>query len=55
MVEYLYAQFGPDAYRELLIAYKAGVDPKVNYPLVLKTTPEEFYAGWLAFTKKKYC
>ncbi len=55
MVEYLYAQFGPDAYRQLLIAYKAGVDPKVNYPLVLKTTPEDFYAGWLAFAKKKYC
>lgn len=55
MVEYLYSRFGPDAYRQLLTAYKAGVDPKVNYPLVLKTTPEEFYAGWLAFAKKKYC
>lgn len=55
MVEYLYSRFGPDAYRQLLIAYKAGVDPKVNYPLVLKTTPDEFYTGWLAFAKKKYC
>jgi hypothetical protein len=55
MVEYLYARFGPDAYRQLLIAYKAGVDPKVNYPLVLKTTPDEFYADWLTFAKKKYC
>ncbi len=55
MVEYLYAQFGPDAYRQLLTAYKAGVDPKVNYPLVLKVTPDAFYSGWLAFAKKRYC
>lgn len=55
MVEYLYAQFGPDAYKQLLVAYKDRVDPPTNYPKVLKVTPEEFYAGWLAFAKKKYC
>ncbi len=56
MVEYLYAQFGgANAYKQLLTVYKAGVDPKVNYPQVLKVTPEDFYSGWLAFAKKKYC
>ena len=55
MVEYLYGTFGKDAYRDLLVVYRDGVDPKVNYPKVLKVTPEEFYAGWLASAKKKYC
>ena len=56
MVEYLYAQFGgANAYKQLLTVYKSGVDPKVNYPQVLKVTPEEFYSGWMAFAKKKYC
>ncbi len=55
MVEYLYATFGKDAYRDLLVAYKDGVDPKINYPKVLKVTPEQFYAGWMAAAKKKYC
>ncbi|MDP9266537.1 MAG: hypothetical protein M3O91_10540 [Chloroflexota bacterium] len=55
MVEYLYATFGNGAYRDLAIVYKDGVDPKVNYPKVLKVTPEQFYAGWMAAAKKKYC
>jgi hypothetical protein len=56
MVEYLYAQFGGAiAYKQLLTVYKAGVDPTVNYPQVLKVTPDQFYTGWLAFAKKKYC
>ena len=56
MVEYLYAQLGGlNTYKQLLTAYKAGVDAKVNYPLVFKMTPDEFYSGWLAFAKKKYC
>jgi hypothetical protein len=55
MIEYLYAQFGPDAYWNLMTAYQAGVDPKVNLPQVLKVTPDQFYAGWLEFAKKKYC
>lgn len=55
MVEYLYTRFGPDAYRQLLDAYKAGVDPNVNYPLVLKVSPGDFYADWLAFARTTYC
>lgn len=55
MVEFLHARFGPDAYRQLLEAYKSGVDPSVNYPLVLKVSPGAFYADWLAFAKKSYC
>lgn len=55
MVEYLYAQFGKDAYPRLLTAYKDGVNADVNFPKVLGVTPAQFYDGWLAFAKKKYC
>lgn len=55
MVEYLYAQFGPGAYKDLLVAYKDRVEPHVVYPKVLKLTPEDFYANWQAFAKRKYC
>jgi len=55
MVEYLYAQFGKDAYARLLTAYKDGVNADVNFPKVIGITPVQFYDGWLAFAKKKYC
>ena len=55
MIEYLYAQFGPDAYKKLLLAYKDLADPNKNLPAVLKVTPADFHAGWIAFAKKKYC
>ena len=55
MVEYLYATFKKDVYWELMAAYKDTVDPQVNYPKVLNVAPAQFYEGWLAFAKKKYC
>ncbi len=55
MVEYLYAQFGPNAYRDLLLAYKELADPNKNLPAVLKVTPEQFHTGWIAFARQKYC
>ena len=55
MVEYLYAQFGKDAYPKLLTAYKDGVNAEVNFPKVLGVTPTQFYDGWIASAKKKYC
>jgi hypothetical protein len=55
MVEYLYAQFGKDAYAKLLTVYKDGVNADVNFPKVLGVTPAQFYDGWLVFAKKKYC
>ena len=55
MVEYLYATFRKDVYWDLLAAYKDTVDPQLTYPKVLGVTPPQFYAGWLAFAKKKYC
>lgn len=55
MVEYLYQQFGRDAYARLLTAYKDGVNAEVNFPKVLGVTPAQFYDGWLASAKKKYC
>ena len=55
MIEYLYAQFGPNAYRDLLLAYKDLADPSKNLPAVLKVTPEQFHSGWIAAAKKRYC
>ncbi len=55
MIEYLYKTYGPNAYWDLMTAYKAGVDAKVNLPKVLRVTPEAFYAAWLAWAKQTYC
>ncbi|MBI2772874.1 MAG: hypothetical protein HYX56_00050 [Chloroflexi bacterium] len=55
MIEYLYAQFGPNAYRDLLVAYEEVADANKNFPLVLKVGSADFYTGWVAFAKKKYC
>lgn len=55
MIEYLYAQFGQTAYKDLLVAYKDLADPNRNLPTVLKVTPDQFHAGWIAFARKKYC
>lgn len=55
MIDYLYAQFSKDAYWDLMTTYKAGVDPNVNLPQVLKVTPAQFRDGWIGFAKKKYC
>ncbi|MEP7003263.1 MAG: hypothetical protein ABI888_01865 [Chloroflexota bacterium] len=55
MVEYIYKTYGPNAYWDLMTAYKAGVDAKVNLPKVIGVTPEAFYASWLAWAKQTYC
>jgi hypothetical protein len=55
MVEYVYRTFGPNAYWDLMTAYKAGVDSRVNLPKVLGVTPEAFYSAWLAWAKQTYC
>ena len=56
MVEYVYKiGGGANAYWDLMTAYKAGVDAKVNLPKVLGVTPEAFYAGWLSWAKQTYC
>jgi hypothetical protein len=55
MIEFLYTRFGPSAYRDLLVAYKDLASAAQNFPKVLKVTPDEFYTGWLAFAKQKYC
>jgi hypothetical protein len=55
MVEYVYKINGANAYWDLMTAYKAGVDAKVNLPLVLKVTPDAFYAAWLIWAKQIYC
>jgi hypothetical protein len=55
MVEYAYKIGGPNAYWDLMTAYKAGVDAKVNLPKVLGVSPEAFYSGWLSWAKQTYC
>jgi hypothetical protein len=56
MVEYVYRiGGGANAYWDLMTAYKAGVDAKVNLPQILHVTPEAFYAGWILWAKQTYC
>jgi len=55
MIEYLYKTYGPNAYWDLMAAYKAGVDAKVNLPKAIGVTPDAFYTAWLAWAKKNYC
>jgi hypothetical protein len=56
MVEYVYKiGGGANAYWDLMTAYKAGVDAKVNLPQVLHVTPEVFHAGWILWAKQTYC
>jgi hypothetical protein len=38
-----------------MTAYKAGVDAKVNLPLVLHVAPDAFYSAWLTWAKQTYC
>ena len=56
MVEYLYATYGgKDAYRNLLVAFKADAVPANVFPKMLNITSTAFYDGWKAAAKKKYC
>lgn len=55
MIEHLYATYGPNAYWDLMAAYKAGVDAKVNLPKVLGVTPEAFYGAWQGWVRRTYC
>jgi len=55
MVEYLYERYGPQAYWDLLVAFRADADSRVTFPKVLKITPDAFYADWLVWAKKKHC
>jgi hypothetical protein len=56
MVEYLYVTYGgKDAYRKLALAFKEDAVPANVFPKVLNVTPTQFYEGWKAASKKKYC
>lgn len=56
MVQYLYATYGgKDAYRNLLVAFKADAVPANVFPKVLNITSTAFYDGWKAAAKKKHC
>lgn len=56
MVEYLYATYGgADAYRKLALAFKVDANPKATFPKALSIASDQFYDGWIAAAKKKYC
>jgi hypothetical protein len=55
MGEYFDATFGLMAYWDLLKEFVPSVDAKANMLKVLHVTPDEFYANWLVWAKKKYC
>ena len=55
MIEYLSKTYGPNAYWDLMPAYKTSVEAKVNLPKVFGVTPEAFYSGWLIWAKRTYC
>ena len=55
MGEYFDATFGVPAYWTLLKSFEQSVDAKANMLKVVQLTPEQFYANWLAWAKKKYC
>lgn len=56
MVEYLYATYGgADAYRKLALTFKDDANPKTAFPKALSITSDQFYDGWKAAAKKKYC
>jgi len=56
MVEYLYATYGGvDAYRKLALGFKEDAVPANVFPKVLSITSAQFYEGWKAAAKKKYC
>jgi len=55
MGEYFDATFGLTAYWDLIKEFVPSVDAKANMLKVLHVTPDEFYANWLVWAKKKYC
>jgi hypothetical protein len=55
MVAYLIEKYGNDAFWQLMSAFVQNASATTNFPAILKTTPDEFYAAWLVWLKKKYC
>jgi len=55
MVAFLYDRYGVDSYWRLMTAYLQSASAALNFPKVLQVTPDEFYAAWLVWLKKKYC
>jgi hypothetical protein len=56
MVEYLYTTYGgKDAYRKLLLGFKEDAVPANVFPKILSVSATQFYEGWKAASKKKYC
>jgi hypothetical protein len=55
MGEYFDATFGLPAHWALLRAFIQSADPTANLVKVVQVTPDQFYANWLAWAKKKYC
>jgi hypothetical protein len=55
MADYLYTTFGKSKFWELMQAYRDDTPAEVAFPKVLNVSPEQLYADWIAWAKKKYC
>jgi hypothetical protein len=55
MVAYMIEKYGNDAFWGLMSAFVQNASASTNFSAVLKTTPDDFYAAWLVWLKKKYC
>ena len=55
MAAYLHDRYGAAAYWSLTAAYLQNASGATNFPKVLQVTPDEFYAAWLVWLKRKYC
>jgi hypothetical protein len=55
MVAYMIEKYGSDGFWRLMSAFVQNASAASNFAQVLQTTPDDFYAAWLVWLKKKYC
>jgi hypothetical protein len=55
MVAYMIEKYGNEAFWLLMSAFVQNASAATDFTSVLKTTPDDFYAAWLVWLKKKYC
>ena len=55
MVDFLIERYGSAALWETTALFVTDASAARNFQKVLKTTPDDFYAAWLVWLKKKYC
>jgi hypothetical protein len=55
MIAYLYETYGADTFWRLMSSFEQSASAATNFPKALGVTPDQFYAAWLVWLKKKYC